>query len=212
MKNKVLQKIINEQKERIRQSKILNAQKESQNENENENENLTEKIKEINNKNDDKEFNNNKYNKIIIENNFDNDNKINIYNNNCNKIIIGDEKNKNLNGINNNNISNKLNDIINKNFDKLKNDLINESNLQLSLIVMESKIKNNIENEDDNIKTPSSVEEHTGISCNGCGICPIIGIRYKCITCNDFDYCEKCEEEKGYIHKHPLYKLRFKIN
>ena len=77
---------------------------------------------------------------------------------------------------------------------------------------MESKIKNNIKNEDDNIKMPSSVEEPTGISCYGCGICPIIGIWYKCIICNDFDYCEKYEEEKGYVHEHHLYKLRFKIN
>lgn len=218
MKKKVLQKIINEQKERIRQSKILNAQKEKQNENEN-------KIIEIKNQSEDEEFdNNNKVNnKNIIENNIENKNGNNkiIYddnnenkiienynnNDNINKIIIDDKENKNLNENNN-----QLNDIINKTFEKFKNDLINESKIQLSQIVMESKIKNNIENEEDNIKTPSSVEEHTGISCNGCGICPIKGIRYKCIICDDFDYCEKCEEEKGYVHEHPLYKLRFKIN
>ena len=222
MKNKVLQKIINEQKERIRQSKILNAQREKEKEEEN-------KIIEIKNQNDDdnKEnkinLENNNYNnvnKIIIDNNnndngsiFDNNIDIEKYNNeSINKIFIVDEKKKDLNENNNNNISNKLNDIINKNFDKLKNDLINESSIQLSQIVMESKIKNNFENEEDNIKMPSSVEEHTGIPCNGCGMCPIYGIRYKCIICSDFDYCEKCEEEKGYVHEHPLYKLRFKIN
>ena len=106
----------------------------------------------------------------------------------------------------NDGISEELNDIINKNFEKLKNDLIT----QLSQIVMESTLKNN-EIEDD-IKTPSSVENHNGICCSGCGECPIVGIRYKCVYCSDFDYCEKCEEEKGYVHSHPLYKLRFKIN
>ena len=219
MKKKVMQKIINEQKERMRQSKILNEEKQKQKENK------SIKMIEIKNERDD---DNNNINKIIIDNNDndndnDNDNKIIFDNNidiekynkeNINKIFIVDrekKENKDLNE-NNNNISNKLNEIINKNFDKLKNDLINESNIQLSQIVMESKIKNNIENEEDNIKIPSSVEEHTGISCNGCGECPIKGIRYKCISCSDFDYCEKCEEEKGYVHEHPLYKLRFKIN
>ena len=113
----------------------------------------------------------------------------------------------------NNPISDELNDIINKNFNKIKEELINESNSQLSQIVMESKI-NNIQNggEEDNIEVPDSVEEHAGISCSGCGICPIYGIRYRCVYCSGFDYCEKCEKEKGYIHGHPLYKLLFRIN
>ena len=78
---------------------------------------------------------------------------------------------------------------------------------------MESKIKI-LENEeiDDSIEIPLSVEYHTGVAGSGSGNCPIIGIRYKCIICDDFDYCEKCEKEKGYVHEHPLYKLRFKIN
>ena len=121
------------------------------------------------------------------------------------QIIINNEKE--VNG--NNNIDNQLNDIINKNFEKLKNDLINESSAQLSQIVMESKIKN--EESDDDIETPLSVEIHTGFVCDGCGK-TIYGIRYKCVICNDFDYCEKCEKENGYVHDHPFYKLRFKIN
>ena len=125
-----------------------------------------------------------------------------------NKINIISEKEIN----NNNNIDKKLNDIINKNFDKLKNDLINESNIQLSQIVTESKIKN-LENEEleDEIETPLSVENHTGYVCDGCSN-SIVGIRYKCVICPDFDYCEKCEEKKGFVHGHPFYQLRFKIN
>ena len=127
-----------------------------------------------------------------------------------NKINIISEKEINEN--NNNNIDKKLNDIINKNFDELKNDLINESNIQLSQIVMESKIKNS-ENEEleDDIETPLSVENHTGYVCDGCNN-SIIGIRYKCVICPDFDYCEKCEEKNGIVHDHPFYQLRFKIN
>lgn len=30
---------------------------------------------------------------------------------------------------------------------------------------------------------------HEGISCNGCSIIPISGIRYKCIECSNFNLC-----------------------
>ena len=48
---------------------------------------------------------------------------------------------------------------------------------------------------------------HLNIKCDGCGICPIIGIRYKCNICPDFNFCEKCEYEKGEEHHHPFIKL-----
>lgn len=47
---------------------------------------------------------------------------------------------------------------------------------------------------------------HEGIECDGCGVCPIVGIRYKCSVRKDFDYCAKCEEtlESDY----PFLKIR----
>ena len=165
----IKQRIIEQQKEKIRQAKLLMEKQEKEKEEENE---------------------------VVLNENKSNSNDIN------------EEK------INENNeIEDKLNEILDKNFDQLKEELINESKVKLNEIVMESKIRNiDDEEEDDNIQTPSSVETHNGISCSGCGMCPIVGIRYKCVFCNHFDYCEKCEKEKGYIHDHPLYKLRFKIN
>jgi hypothetical protein len=125
------------------------------------------------------------------------------------KIVI-DEDNFAQNGKLDNNLSNQLNNIINNNFEKLKNELINESNVQLSHIVSESKLK--IENEEkDDVKAPFSVEIHKNITCNGCGK-EIVGIRYLCVYCPDFDYCEECEKNKSGIHMHPFYKLRYKIN
>ena len=43
------------------------------------------------------------------------------------------------------------------------------------------------------------------MACDGCGVSPIIGVRYKCCVCNNFDYCEVCEERLG--HEHPFIKI-----
>ena len=51
---------------------------------------------------------------------------------------------------------------------------------------------------------------HKGIVCKKCGMNPIIGYRYKCSICKDFNLCEKCEE-KNYEtqeHKHDFIKMR----
>jgi len=44
------------------------------------------------------------------------------------------------------------------------------------------------------------------VRCDGCGINPIIGTRYQCSVCDDFDYCENCEATKEHVH--PFLKLR----
>jgi len=38
------------------------------------------------------------------------------------------------------------------------------------------------------------------VKCDGCGVKPIVGIRYKCTVCYDFDYCENCEATKEHTH------------
>ncbi len=48
---------------------------------------------------------------------------------------------------------------------------------------------------------------HHMYSCNGCGMHPIIGARYKCSICDDFDYCENCEAIYKHEHNHPFIKI-----
>ena len=48
---------------------------------------------------------------------------------------------------------------------------------------------------------------HHEYICDGCGMEPIIGSRFKCTVCKDFDYCEACEEKHRNDHKHPFLKI-----
>ena len=47
--------------------------------------------------------------------------------------------------------------------------------------------------------------KHTGVKCSSCKMSPIVGIRYKCSTC-DVNFCEECEFAKE--HEHPFFKVR----
>ena len=47
---------------------------------------------------------------------------------------------------------------------------------------------------------------HRGVQCDGCGVFSLTGIRYKCLECADFDFCEKCEATKE--HAHPFIKFK----
>ena len=48
---------------------------------------------------------------------------------------------------------------------------------------------------------------HFGVKCDGCGSFPIIGCRFKCAVCPDFDYCEECEKKLSEKHNHPFLKI-----
>ena len=53
---------------------------------------------------------------------------------------------------------------------------------------------------------PNSQVIHHRIRCDGCNQGPIVGIRYKCYVCADFDFCETCEASVD--HPHPFIKVR----
>ena len=48
---------------------------------------------------------------------------------------------------------------------------------------------------------------HYGTVCKGCLMSPIFGNRFKCAACDDYDYCEKCEEKNKNCHLHPFVKI-----
>lgn len=68
---------------------------------------------------------------------------------------------------------------------------------------VEKPIEKNQPKEDSKQQAPT----HPNIICDGCEG-PVVGIRYKCAVCHDFDYCEKCEEVNKNNHKHPMIKIR----
>ena len=50
--------------------------------------------------------------------------------------------------------------------------------------------------------------KHYNVICNGCKMDPIKGFRYKCLSCNNFNYCEKCMEENINSHPHTFNKIK----
>lgn len=51
---------------------------------------------------------------------------------------------------------------------------------------------------------------HTGINCDQCGVAPIIGVRYRCSMCSNYDLCSKCIEPT--VKQHPKEHLFLRID
>lgn len=64
------------------------------------------------------------------------------------------------------------------------------------------------EESDEDMQINSMAKEEHNVSCNGCGVARITGVRYKCTVCKKFDFCSKCEERRG--HDHPFLKINLK--
>jgi len=53
---------------------------------------------------------------------------------------------------------------------------------------------------------------HMGIRCHFCNVQPIVGVRYKCMNCMDFNMCLKCETSRSHEHDARHCLLKIKIN
>ncbi|KAI0706401.1 hypothetical protein C8Q76DRAFT_818744 [Earliella scabrosa] len=47
----------------------------------------------------------------------------------------------------------------------------------------------------DAVEAHAAAAEHPSVSCDGCNTSPIVGPRHKCLQCNDFDLCDKCNSD-----------------
>ena len=56
-------------------------------------------------------------------------------------------------------------------------------------------------------ENPPKKAIHSGVKCDQCQKCPIIGVRFKCAICPDFDFCEECEKKFAGKHNHAFYKI-----
>ncbi|CAD8112023.1 unnamed protein product [Paramecium sonneborni] len=90
-------------------------------------------------------------------------------------------------------------------------ELIPEITKQVKQAIENDVIQKQIENL--SIANSTIVEEkedkkivHEKVCCDGCEMFPIIGTRYKCAVCKDFDLCEKCEDQG--THEHAMLKIR----
>lgn len=80
---------------------------------------------------------------------------------------------------------------------------INEKVKEESILLKEQILKE-LRNENINQSiiqnTNNNNNQHPHVECDNCGSFPIIGTRYKCAECDNYDLCEVCEQ-KG-IHDH----------
>jgi len=54
----------------------------------------------------------------------------------------------------------------------------------------------------------SGIEVHPGVACDGCSQAPILGKRFKCLQCPDYDLCERCFKRNKVdmsVHPHEVY-------
>jgi hypothetical protein len=112
---------------------------------------------------------------------------------------------------------NKVSESLNQKFTKKTKDIENKLNQEYQQKEIEMKkkyndlVKNKLANDDSNSKINTV---HNGIKCEHCFEEPIVGYRYKCSQCPDYNLCQKCEEKNSIngSHPHDFIKIRKEEN
>ena len=125
----------------------------------------------------------------------------------------------NLNNNYNDNINEKIHEtiasIVKEKMEKLEKEIINDiyNNIQTTESTYLINNNNNNINKDENVQISMknenirSLQIHKGIKCNGCNCNEIVGPRFKCIICQDFNLCSKCEKYNEHDIDHILLKI-----
>ena len=66
-----------------------------------------------------------------------------------------------------------------------------------------------VEEEPEKIETKQRVHHH--VTCDVCGTRGIVGKRYKCLLCKNFDICESCESQNKHS-QHPMIRCSDEVN
>ena len=106
------------------------------------------------------------------------------------------EINTNINKKSQKNFQESIDKLFNQ-FEDIEN---NYYNSKILLEISESKLR--INEQSKNIKN-SSLMLHQGIKCERCQTLPIIGHRYKCPKCLNYNLCEECEQLNSETEFHP---------
>ena len=88
-----------------------------------------------------------------------------------------------------------------------QNDINTLFNITNECKEIQLQILNEIKHSKNTMQTNTNVL-HTGITCNGCFKHGITGIRYKCLLCKDFDFCEQCESSVSHNSYHVFIKIK----
>ena len=178
------------------------------NENNNKKDNFLENNNNYENNNNNNEINNKEDNFLENNNNYENNNNNEKNNNNNN--------NTDINNIINNNqdINSKIHDVITsivkEKMKKIEEELIDDiyKNVQIkeNEDILNKEVNENMELSILN-KDSLSLAVHKGIKCNECNCQEIVGPRFKCLKCEDYNLCQKCEEETEHYIDHIFIKI-----
>ncbi len=97
-----------------------------------------------------------------------------------------------------------VNATLDKQFTKIKSKIEKKVNKFMAYLEENEQKKQKKKEE----KKELSKVVHSGYICDGCNANPINGSRFKCAVCEDFDFCENCEESHKESHPHPFIKIR----